>query len=562
MAEIVSSALTQEAVHQVLDKLKERYEHNSDAKDRMKRMEMAHIRLEAALEASCQWGVASAPLLRWRSKLKRAAQECDHTMRRCRQRLQEEKEEKRRRAAAGGSSLLTRVSRAATSFISSISGSGDDDDEPGASTVRRFEWFAEGASEFLRFVELGGSAPRRFMFFDGALVRHLLGGKGTKCCFVHGGQHLLFVLQPFSPPERERERGRGMEATLVFLLEDGDVPENNFLPVFSLRLSESTDIVGAVVRYLELFTPHLMRSTAEAVKTKLTQLPKQDLRWVSDAQSVYGCDEHRDSLHSIFSKWVRPNPLCCHQHENKYSTQKYGASSSSELSEPLTSNIHLEPVTQVYLLGHTTLSAEIGNNRRQRVVVDGEARDFLFLKIGVQFWPHASSEDLLPAVRGSMTETINGEATQRGLCANMSFQQLREIMLPKAVDCLRKHVAATSYQALWKSKHGRAYLQVEKTPWRSAAPINEGARQGKKIKAWKSGISEFISSWIVHTPAELQASAVNWMQKQRRSPLPLILKRKTTACIHDCPFRPLSLQDFRSLARKIKSRSAFHALRA
>ncbi|KAF8700136.1 hypothetical protein HU200_034502 [Digitaria exilis] len=309
MAEIVSSAVTQEAVHQVLDKLKERYEHNSDAKDRMERMEMAHVRLEAALEASCQWSVTSAPLLRWRSKLKRAAQECDHTLRRCRRRSQEEEGEKRRRAAAGSPSLLTRVSRAATSFISSISGSGDDDDK-----VLLRSW---------------GSA--------------------------------------------------------------------SLIP--------------------------------RAVYTSLDEVDGR------------GCED-----------------------------QAYSAAKS-------------------------------------------------------------------------------------GLA-------LREIMLPKAVDCLRKDVAATSYQALWKSKHGRAYLQVEKTSWRSTAPINEGARQGKKIKAWKSGISEFISSWIVHTPAELQASAVDWMQKQRRSPLPLIWKRKTTSCIHDCPFRPLSLQDFKSLASKIKSRSAFHALRA
>jgi hypothetical protein len=58
----------------------------------MERMEMAHIKLEAALETSIKWNITSTPLLRWRSKLKRAAQECDNTLRRCKRRLEEEEE--------------------------------------------------------------------------------------------------------------------------------------------------------------------------------------------------------------------------------------------------------------------------------------------------------------------------------------------------------------------------------------------------------------------------------------------------------------------------------------
>jgi hypothetical protein len=54
----------------------------SDAKENIERMEMAHNK----------WNVTSVPLLRWRTKLKRASQECDNTLRRCRQCLQEEEE--------------------------------------------------------------------------------------------------------------------------------------------------------------------------------------------------------------------------------------------------------------------------------------------------------------------------------------------------------------------------------------------------------------------------------------------------------------------------------------
>ena len=100
--------------------------------------------------------------------------------------------------------------------------------------------------------------------------------------------------------------------SLVFLLEDGNVPEKKILLALSLWLSESTDIVGVVVRCLQLFIPYLS-STAETVKTKLTQMPMQDLCWVFDAYSVYGCDEQQNSLHTMCSKWFRPNPLCCQQ---------------------------------------------------------------------------------------------------------------------------------------------------------------------------------------------------------------------------------------------------------
>jgi len=89
-AEMVSSAVAQEAVNEVLSRIKEGYqEDKSDAKENIERMEMAHIKMEAALETSNKWNVTSAPLLRWQRKLKRASQEWDNTLRRCRQRLQE-----------------------------------------------------------------------------------------------------------------------------------------------------------------------------------------------------------------------------------------------------------------------------------------------------------------------------------------------------------------------------------------------------------------------------------------------------------------------------------------
>nr|CAB3451796.1 unnamed protein product [Digitaria exilis] len=53
---------------------------------------MAQIRLEAALETSEKWQITDASLLRWRRKLKRAAQECDETLHKCKQRILEDEQ--------------------------------------------------------------------------------------------------------------------------------------------------------------------------------------------------------------------------------------------------------------------------------------------------------------------------------------------------------------------------------------------------------------------------------------------------------------------------------------
>jgi hypothetical protein len=182
------------------------------------------------------------------------------------------------------------------------------------------------------------------MFFD-PIIRHLLSGKGTKYCSINRGQHLSSLLHPVSPPDH------GMEGMLIFLLEDSDAPENNFFLSLGLWLSESANIVGVVVRCLQLFTPHLS-STAGTVKRKLTQLPMQDFCWKPDAAySVFGRKEHWDNLYTMRYKWFPHNPLCCQQHDRHYD-QSYDASRTSPSLESLPCDVYLEQVTQVHLLGY------------------------------------------------------------------------------------------------------------------------------------------------------------------------------------------------------------------
>jgi len=175
---------------------------------------------------------------------------------------------------------------------------------------------------------------------------------------------------------------------------------------------------------------------------------------------------------------------------------------------------------------------------------------------------------MLPAVGGSATEMINREVEPCGLYANISFEQLGDIMLPKAEDCLGGNVAATSYQMLWNSKHGSAYLQADKTAWppipsgrRDRGGKNQKQSRFKKVqRPWTSETSEFLSSWILHAPAQLQASFVDWIENKKRPPLPL--SSKITSCVHGCPMMSLSLPDYHaSLARKIRSYSTFICLK-
>ena len=384
MAEIVSSAVAEGIVTQIVSSVldMQRQERRPSEEERLERLEMAHIKLEAALETSDKWRISDASLLRWRCKLKRAARECDDALRRCKRRAVEDVE---RRRAARGASFPARLAHAARSFLSSGSGilgggggGGGDDDGRGWSgpAVRRFEWYADGAAEFLRFVELGGT-PRRYAFFD-PLIARLLAGDELRYRLVRGSQYHLFCVRPISL------EGRGVEAKLIFISEDSDAPEKNLCISSMLRLSESTDIVGTTIKCLQLLvTPHF-RSTAEAAARELASLPTQDFSWVPYADSTH--KEHWNSIHRDMSQCFRPDPLCCHNHQHRAEPPCEGDTGAMGLPE-----VSLESVIEVYWQCQIPLSED--NTQRRRAIAEGRAassRDAPHLKLGLLFTPHGS----------------------------------------------------------------------------------------------------------------------------------------------------------------------------
>jgi len=241
MAESVSAAIVQETVSQILSGLVQKYEEKeeSNANRNLERLEMAHIRMEAALETSDKWQITDASLLRWRKKLKRASQECDDTLHKSKQRILEEEQMKRE---VKNSSLPNRIVHATKSFVSSILNRNNN--ELGRFTAQRFEWYAEGASEFVRFIELGGT-PHHHMSFD-SLVKNLFAGKILHHKIVRGNKYpsCQLLLMPIHTSMD------GTNVGLTFVQYDG-TPEGHIYFSLDVQLSESTDIFGIALKCLQ-----------------------------------------------------------------------------------------------------------------------------------------------------------------------------------------------------------------------------------------------------------------------------------------------------------------------
>ncbi|KAF8690444.1 hypothetical protein HU200_040797 [Digitaria exilis] len=265
MADLVSSAIVQETVCQIVSGLVQKYEEKeeSNMKRNLERLEMAHIRLEAALETSDKWKITDPSLLRWRRKLKHAAQECNDTLHKCKKRIVEDEQIEQE---VKDSSFPNRIVHAT-----------------------KFEWYADGASEFLRFIELGGT-PRHHMPFD-SLVKNLFTGKELHHKILRGNKNPLCQL--WLVPARTSDYGTN--ATLVFIQYDDKRDVN--------------------VQF-SFFAPHF-KCTFENIRHEVIQLLTQDYSWSPPINSRRG---HWEKIHSFICQWTRPNPFCCKQHGCKEKT--------------------------------------------------------------------------------------------------------------------------------------------------------------------------------------------------------------------------------------------------
>lgn len=507
MAELVSNVIIQETVSQILSGLVQKYENEESIEKRnLERLEMAHIRLEAALETSNRWQITDPSLLRWRTKLKRATEECDDTLHKCKQRIIEDEQMERK---VKNSSLPNRIVHAAKSFALSIFKCNDNDLR--RSIAQRFEWYADGASEFLRFIELGGT-PRRHMPFE-SLVRNLIAGKELRHKIVRGNEYPLFQLwlAPIRNPVH------GIDVSLTFIQYDG-TPEGNICFSLAVQLSESIDIVGIAVKCLQLLAPHF-RCNFENITNELTNLPTQDFSWGANFYSYH--KEHWDKLNGFLSQLLRPNPFCCKEHG------QYDVSHFSNLDTAGVSDVFLEPVISFGL--HCQVSLPV--HRKQKTPLSEDLislQDYPYLKAGISFLPHGSLEDILPANTSSKIAAIVCKE-QHLLDTDITLEQLEEIMLPKAIDYFRQNAEAMVYQIPWKSKHGYALIQFEKpcmSTWRSNIRRRSTFGGSRKRKLFQGDDDEefirgrirlchWLDLWFTHVPVRLRRPLMNWIRKEK-----------------------------------------------
>jgi len=506
MAESVSAAIVQETVSQILSGLVQKYEEKeeSNANRNLERLEMAHIRMEAALETSDKWQITDASLLRWRKKLKRASQECDDTLHKSKQRILEEEQMKRE---VKNSSLPNRIVHATKSFVSSILNRNNN--ELGRFTAQRFEWYAEGASEFVRFIELGGT-PHHHMSFD-SLVKNLFAGKILHHKIVRGNKYpsCQLLLMPIHTSMD------GTNVGLTFVQYDG-TPEGHIYFSLDVQLSESTDIFGIALKCLQFFAPHF-KCNFESIRNELTQLPTQDFSW---GPSIYYHKEHMDKFESFLLQWARPNPFCCKQHGH-HEVQRFSNLQMAGLSEVL-----LEPIIHFNL--HCHVSMPVYSKQKTSLSEDLiSLQDYPYLKTGISFAPHGCLEDMLPANRNSEITAIVCKE-QHCLHTDITLEQLEDIMLPKAINYFHQNAEAMVYQMIWKSIHGFAHIQVEKpcmSTRRSSMRTQRTLGEATKRKLLQGYDEELIRNrirtchsldlWVTHAPIRLRRSIMNWKQKEK-----------------------------------------------
>ncbi|CAD6226993.1 unnamed protein product [Miscanthus lutarioriparius] len=179
-----------------------------------------------------------------------------------------------------------------------------------------------------------------------------------------------------------------------------------------------------------------------------------------------------------------------------------------------------EPVIEVGLRCQVSLS-ECNKQRATLSKHKTSVRDYPCLKAGVLFAPHGSSEDTLLADKFPAIAAIYSEE-QLFLHTVFTLGQLEDIMLPKAIDYFYQNEEAAVYQMLWRSKHGTAYIQVQRASIfmpSTQQTLHVAKRrkllpgQDEEFECLTYWISHFLNLWAAHEPIQLQGSIMDWYEE-------------------------------------------------
>ncbi|KAG2639659.1 hypothetical protein PVAP13_2KG024332 [Panicum virgatum] len=401
MGEMVASALAQEGVSRLSSYISTKLDDRASRAHTVARLEMALSRLEFVLEWSRKQPITYVSLIRRWNKFRCAYHE--------------------------GVYLLNKHK------LPALEGHEETD----------------SVGEFVADVE--SACPlRRDTFFPYPFVRQLLQGKYLSYNKVKGRQKHHFIVSPVIL------EGRGVEALLWYEYFDPERLDKSLCLGLVLRLSESTDIVGAAIDCLRSSASLLNLPAQDAVMGELTQVPNlQDITdsyaspWVFDFEDCYPC----------FSKCSRPDPLCCQRngHELSHIFQE----------QTIFFNSSCYVTARDYNL--PSASNEAGTN----VITDPS-----YLQLQVIFHPHKSSYNNY--VNEAMGESKIEEQPFG------SIQQTVDMIRSRSIDYLIRQLEVIEYYWVsWCSRHGYANFTVRKPSMGTAGVPKASGRYNTRSAAAK-----------------------------------------------------------------------------
>ncbi|CAN6198538.1 unnamed protein product [Urochloa humidicola] len=250
MAGIVGSAVATEAVSRISSILSgDNKPSRESAECKAERLEMAVLKIRSVVAVSDDHHISHPPLLLWKAKLKRVAEEGDDLLH-----ILHKKQalESRINAPASGSSISQQLIRAARRFVPFRR---QEADELDGATVRRFERLADGADSFFRLVESGGR-PRNPPILLPSLARLLLAGESMEFSIrSNGGGDDLIMLWPWLDLDPGVGNGDGLVACLAVSRDEESMWEKSLKMSVVFRVSEASDILGIAMGCLELLPP-------------------------------------------------------------------------------------------------------------------------------------------------------------------------------------------------------------------------------------------------------------------------------------------------------------------
>ncbi|PUZ66386.1 hypothetical protein GQ55_3G303400 [Panicum hallii var. hallii] len=284
MAEIVGSAMACEALSRVSSFLSGDKTSHESVEDKAERLEMAVLKIRSVVAVSDDLHISHLPLLLWKAKLKRIAEEGDDLLLHM---------HKKRHLECGrvsdnttGNSISQYLIQAAKRFVPFCR----KEDELSDNTLRRFERLADGTDSFFRLVQSGGH-PKKPVFLP-SLTRSLLAGDSVEFSIQRksGNDHIM--LWPWLDASTES----GLVACLGVSREDEVMWQEGFKMCVLFRLSEASNILATAMSCLELLPPQFDAASV-GIRGLLTETIGQSVDRLNLSERSVWCCRRIQSYH-------------------------------------------------------------------------------------------------------------------------------------------------------------------------------------------------------------------------------------------------------------------------